>query len=146
MTSVCYISLIQNQNALTGPALVDSHSVVNPITFADDVLRRMTSLTVLESEMNLSSERPAAVPLKASVCLHITADEFEKQNTQKQKREKYLPDCCAAGSQGCTVARALWRGEGGYCAHYQISLSAFLFNERNILLLTSSWVNQYSAK
>lgn len=30
--------------------------------------------------------------------------------------------------------------------HYQISLLAFMLNERNILLLTSSWVNQYSAK
>lgn len=105
-SSVCYISLIQS--ALTRRALLNSHSVVNPITFADDVLRRMTSLTVLESEMNLSVERPAAVPLKASACFHITADELEKQNTQKQKRENISQIVVL---QGLKVAR--WREHSG---------------------------------
>lgn len=85
----------------------------------------MTLLTDLESEMNLSVERPPAVPLKASLCFHITADEFEKENTQEKKRENISQIVVL---QGLKVAR--WRehsggGEGGGGdddrAHYRLS-------------------------
>lgn len=64
----------------------------------------MTSLTDLESEMNLSIERPAAVILQCRCVSTLLPMSLRSKNMQKQKRN-YLPDCSAGSLR--KVAR--WR-------------------------------------